>query len=254
MIHQFISSFINSLGRNNFQTTVIHQFDIPIPYDHVFTFINFITYSKMSESIEFVKETVGQDNDQTINSESQEGVKRKRNMTKRSKVWDHFVEERLEEGMTKEQQKAKCLHCGAKYLCDSKSYDLEDPSFGVKIRKKKSLIPTAEDWTKARKLCVFLKTFQEITLRISGTKYVTSHTLVVELAKIRHIIREQAKCDLFEQKPTDEYLYDIAKVMKPKFDKYFGDIDSMNLMLYFSFLLDPRNKEEFLEIILEDHY
>ena len=42
--------------------------------------------------------------------------------------------------------------------------------------------------------------------------------------------------------------------MKPKFDKYFGEIENMNLLLYFAFLLDLRNKEEFLDIILDDHY
>ncbi|XP_076912940.1 zinc finger BED domain-containing protein RICESLEEPER 2-like [Bidens hawaiensis] len=121
-------------------------------------------------------------------------------------------------------------------------FDLEDATFGNEIRKKNQWVPTSEDWVKARKLCVFLKTFHEVTLRISGTKYVTSHTLVVELEKILEVLREQLQCDIVEEPPKDQHLYDIAKVMKPKFDKYFGDIDSLNLMLYFSLLLDPRNK------------
>ncbi|KAL4561439.1 hypothetical protein LXL04_033605 [Taraxacum kok-saghyz] len=133
-------------------------------------------------------------------------------------------------------------------------YHLEDASFGIYVRSKNLSFPTSEDWIKARKLCHFLKVFDDITTRISGTKYVTSHTLVVELAKIRDTLRQQVYCDILEEQPTDQHLYDIAKVMKPKFDKYFGEIENMNLLLYFAFLLDPRNKEEFLDIILDDHY
>ncbi|XP_076895205.1 zinc finger BED domain-containing protein RICESLEEPER 2-like [Bidens hawaiensis] len=104
-------------------------------------------------------------------------------------------------------------------------FDLEDATFGNEIRKKNHLVTTSEDWVKARKL-----------------------------SKIREVLREQLQCDIVKEPPKDQYLYDIAKVMKPKFDKYFGDIDSMNLMLYFALLLDPRNKEMFLDIVLEDHY
>ncbi|KAK1414486.1 hypothetical protein QVD17_30232 [Tagetes erecta] len=68
--------------------------------------------------------------------DSQERVKQPRNRKKRSKVWIDFVEERLEEGMKKEDQKARCLHCGSRYLCESKRYDLEDVTFGSDIEKK----------------------------------------------------------------------------------------------------------------------
>ncbi|GKE33890.1 zinc finger BED domain-containing protein RICESLEEPER 2-like protein, partial [Tanacetum coccineum] len=47
-------------------------------------------------------------------------------------------------------------------------YDLEDVDFGNHIRSKDHSVPTSNDWTKAKKLCHFLKAFYEITLRISG--------------------------------------------------------------------------------------
>ncbi|XP_076928987.1 zinc finger BED domain-containing protein RICESLEEPER 2-like [Bidens hawaiensis] len=93
-------------------------------------------------------------------------------------------------------------------------FNLEDATFGNEIRKKNHSVLTSEDW----------------------------------------VLREQFQCDIVEEPPKDQHLYDIAKVMKPKFYKYFGDIDSMNLMLYFALLLDPRNKEMFLDIVFEDHY
>nr|GEV83126.1 hypothetical protein [Tanacetum cinerariifolium] len=96
-------------------------------------------------------------------------------------------------------------------------YDLEDAAFGNVIRKKGFLVPTLKDWKKARKLCGFLKRFYEINLRISGTKYVTSHTLIVELSSIRELLKKQTFCDVLQVSPEDEILYRIAKVNSPRF-------------------------------------
>ena len=133
-------------------------------------------------------------------------------------------------------------------------YDLEDVDFGLHIVNQGYSVPTSEDWVKAKKLCHFLKTFYDITLRISGTKYVTSHTLVNELASIRALLRAQLDCDIHDEPPTDKHLYDIAKAMKPKYEKYYGEVENMNLLVYFAFILDPRNKYEFLDVIVDDHY
>ena len=109
-------------------------------------------------------------------------------------------------------------------------YDIEEVEFGNYLRSKGHSVPTTDDWTKAKKLCHFLKTFYEITLRISGTKYVTSHTLVNELATIRALLRKQLDCDIHNEPPVDLHLYDIAKVMKLKFDKYYCEVENMNML------------------------
>nr|GEU40098.1 zinc finger BED domain-containing protein RICESLEEPER 2-like [Tanacetum cinerariifolium] len=98
-------------------------------------------------------------------------------------------------------------------------YDLEDAAFGNAILKKSLLVPTHEDWDKARKLCGFLKIFYDVTLRISGTKYVTSHTLIVELSTIRELLRKQILCDGLNIPPEDEILYKIAKIVV---DDHYG--------------------------------
>nr|GEU34105.1 zinc finger BED domain-containing protein RICESLEEPER 2-like [Tanacetum cinerariifolium] len=77
---------------------------------------------------------------------------------------------------------------------------------------------------------------------------------VNELATIRSLLRAQLDCDIHGEKPTDKHLYDIAKAMKPKFEKYYGEVENMNLLVYFAFILDPRNKYEFLDVIVDDHY
>nr|GEU81963.1 zinc finger BED domain-containing protein RICESLEEPER 2-like [Tanacetum cinerariifolium] len=132
--------------------------------------------------------------------------------------------------------------------------DLEDVDFGNHIRSKGHSVPTLNDWTKAKKLCHFLKAFYEITLRISKTTYVTSHALVNELATIRDLLRKQLDCEIHDEQPLDKHLYDIAKTMQPKFDKYYYEVENMNLLVYFAFVLDPRNKYDFLDVIMEDHY
>ncbi|GJS72956.1 zinc finger BED domain-containing protein RICESLEEPER 2-like protein, partial [Tanacetum coccineum] len=132
-------------------------------------------------------------------------------------------------------------------------YDLEDVYFGLHIRNKGHSVPTSEDWVNAKKLCHSLKTFYDITLRISETKYVTSHTLVNELATIRNLLRTQLDCDIHGEPPMDKHLYDIANAMKPKFGKYYGEVENMNLLVYFAFILDPRNKYEFLDLLYEDY-
>ncbi|GKC24952.1 zinc finger BED domain-containing protein RICESLEEPER 2-like protein [Tanacetum coccineum] len=52
-------------------------------------------------------------------------------------------------------------------------YDLEDVDFGTHIRSKGHSVPTSNDWTKAKKLCHFLKSFYEITF--PGQNYVRIH-------------------------------------------------------------------------------
>nr|GEW60552.1 zinc finger BED domain-containing protein RICESLEEPER 2-like [Tanacetum cinerariifolium] len=133
-------------------------------------------------------------------------------------------------------------------------YDLEKEDFGLHIVNKGHSVPRSEDWVKAKRLCHFLKTFYDITLRIFETKYVTSHTLVNELATVRALLRSQLDCDIHGVAPTDKHIYDIATAMKPKFEKYYGEVENMNLLVYFAFILDPRNEYEFLDVIVDDHY
>nr|GEY84383.1 zinc finger BED domain-containing protein RICESLEEPER 2-like [Tanacetum cinerariifolium] len=66
--------------------------------------------------------------------------------------------------------------------------------------------------------------------------------------------RRQLDCDIHGEPPTDEHLYDIANAMKLKFEKYYGEFENMNLLVYFVVILDPRNKYEFLDVIMDDHY
>ncbi|KAI3811932.1 hypothetical protein L1987_16630 [Smallanthus sonchifolius] len=124
-------------------------------------------------------------------------------------------------------------------------YDLEECDFKTDIEKAGFSVPSPTDWQKVRVLCHFLKPFYDVTLRVSGTHYVTSNTCIEDIYSIRTILDDAI---------SNTSLCDIAKAMKVKFDKYFGNLEKMNVLLYFALILDPRNKVKFLVILLEDRY
>nr|KAJ0191201.1 hypothetical protein LSAT_V11C800389740 [Lactuca sativa] len=124
-------------------------------------------------------------------------------------------------------------------------YDLEEFDFRYEIEKAGLSIPSSSNWERVRNVCHFLKPFHDVTLRISGTLYVTSNTCIEDIYSIRALLDDAI---------SDSSLCDIALAMKLKFDKYFGNIEKMNLLLYFALILDPRNKVKYLVILLEDRY
>lgn len=124
-------------------------------------------------------------------------------------------------------------------------YDLEEFDFRADIEKAGLAIPSSTDWEKVRNLCHFLKPFCDVTLRVSGTLYVTSNTCIEDIYSIRSLLDDAI---------SNASLCEIALAMKVKFDKYFGDIEKINLLLYFALILDPRNKVKYLVILLEDRY
>nr|KAJ0197777.1 hypothetical protein LSAT_V11C700372050 [Lactuca sativa] len=124
-------------------------------------------------------------------------------------------------------------------------YDIEEFDFRCEIEMAGLSIPSSSDWERVRNVCHFLKPFHDVTLRIYGTLYVTSNTCIEDIYSIRTLLDDAI---------SDSSLCDIALAMKIKFDKYFGDIEKMNLLLYFALILDPRNKVKYLVILLEDRY
>ncbi|XP_076960056.1 zinc finger BED domain-containing protein RICESLEEPER 2-like [Bidens hawaiensis] len=145
----------------------------------------------------------------------------------------HILNLVVQDGMKKVDESIENIRCVVKWVKES----------GARIEKFKKCAESAR--------CA---TTKELVLDIPTTWNSTYLMLDVAEAYEHASDRKQLKCDIVEELPKDQHLYDIAKVTKPKFDKYFGDIDSMNLMIYFAFLLDPRSKEMFLDIVLEDHY
>ncbi|KAK9203688.1 hypothetical protein WN943_013944 [Citrus x changshan-huyou] len=99
--------------------------------------------------------------------------------------------------------------------------------------------PSSIDWEYARCFIKFLKIFHDATLTFSGSLYVASNTFLHQLCLIHTQL--QAWRD-----GKDLFLKIMAENMKTKYDKYWGNYETINPYLFVSILLDPRHKERFL--------
>ncbi|XP_028063389.1 zinc finger BED domain-containing protein RICESLEEPER 2-like [Camellia sinensis] len=101
-------------------------------------------------------------------------------------------------------------------------------------------MPTAEDWDNCRVFLKFLRMFYNATTRFSRSLFVTSNTFYTEIFVIENLIGQLIK-------NNDPILSSMAKKMKEKFDKYWGNGDKINLLLYVAVVLDPRRKMKYLQ-------
>ena len=86
-----------------------------------------------------------------------------------------------------------------------------------------------------------------MTLRISGSQYVTANSFFSEIYDLYHILNEW-KSDVDPSKRA------MAFSMKSKCDKYWGDPQKMNMLIFIGTMLDPRDKLEYMELILKHIY
>jgi hypothetical protein len=101
------------------------------------------------------------------------------------------------------------------------------------------VVPTYLDWENARAFVKYLKTFYDATLIISGSNYVTASLFFMQLCIIQDALNNG--CLSF-----DNILSTVVISMRSKYEKYWGSMDKMNLMLYIAFVLDPRYKMKIL--------
>ena len=96
------------------------------------------------------------------------------------------------------------------------------------------------DQEKIRIFSKFLKIFYDATLWFLGANYVTSNSFFLELMSIHDTIKLEHEKDSY-------LLRKMADYMKNKFEKYWGNFDNMNCLLYVGLVLDPRYKLRYLE-------
>jgi len=100
--------------------------------------------------------------------------------------------------------------------------------------------PLEDDWKNIRNFSKFLQVFYEVTVEISGSLYSTSNIYFNILQKVYNCLMEY--CD------SDDYLLSsMAIKMKIKYDKYWGDFEKINPLLFVASVLDPRYKMVILE-------
>ncbi|PKU75367.1 Putative AC transposase [Dendrobium catenatum] len=92
--------------------------------------------------------------------------------------------------------------------------------------------PTEEEWDKIEKVCDILGFFNEATDIISGTDYPTANLFLSQICTIKKVLDDGAIS-------TDNFIVEMTKKMKAKFDKYWGEC---NLLMAFGAVMDPRMK------------
>ncbi|WOG96050.1 hypothetical protein DCAR_0415380 [Daucus carota subsp. sativus] len=100
---------------------------------------------------------------------------------------------------------------------------------------------------RARKFASCLKIFYDLTIKISGTSYVTSNLFFHEIYAVHSILYGwvlDMHCEMYE----------MGEKMFQKFNKYWGNPRKMNKFLFLSVVLDPRHKLQFLVYMLKDMY
>ena len=89
-------------------------------------------------------------------------------------------------------------------------------------------------------LTIFLQHFYELTQKVSSSNYVTANNFFEEICNVYFLLRDW-------QLSGDVVLGEMAKRIQDKYDKYWGNIEKMNKLLYVAIVLDPQNKLEFVE-------
>uniref|UniRef100_A0A803MTM2 hAT-like transposase RNase-H fold domain-containing protein n=1 Tax=Chenopodium quinoa TaxID=63459 RepID=A0A803MTM2_CHEQI len=131
-----------------------------------------------------------------------------------------------------------------------KAFDLLENSDGGKFLAELtqlSGVPTDIDWDRVASLLPFLKIFYDATLRLSGSLYATTNVYLLELVTIWKMIKK--KCESVD---SGEML--MAHGMKKKHEKYWENVDNINLMLYVAVVLDPRRKMHYVKWAINDQY
>jgi len=124
--------------------------------------------------------------------------------------------------------------------------------------------PDSDDWKQVKHLLVFLEVFYNVTLRLSGTSYVTSNLFFFEIVAIHSMLRNLEEV-VNTIDPNDEEdvvlegmdysvtnFREMAKRMRVKYDKYYGTSEKMNPLVYIATNFDPRYKLVGLEVSLCD--
>jgi len=94
----------------------------------------------------------------------------------------------------------------------------------------------AEEWVKIEKIVALLRPFSEITTLFSGTTYPTANLYFANVWNIELTLLKEMNND-------EEYIRDMAKSMKEKFNKYW---DCYNMVLAFGVILDPQYKLDYV--------
>ncbi|XP_070031867.1 zinc finger BED domain-containing protein DAYSLEEPER-like [Nicotiana tomentosiformis] len=95
----------------------------------------------------------------------------------------------------------------------------------------------SSDWENVKRIIKFLEIFYLPTLKISESRYVALNIHFLKICAVAVYLKQLIANE-------DTVLSEMAKKMKKKFNKYWGDTGKMNKIIFMSYILDPRYKLE----------
>ena len=75
--------------------------------------------------------------------------------------------------------------------------------------------------------------FYELTVKVSGSSYVTSNNFLDDICNVYATLHN------WKINPDLQFSA-MANRMRAKFDKYWGNVEKMNMLIYVASILDPR--------------
>lgn len=103
------------------------------------------------------------------------------------------------------------------------------------------------DWQNSRTFVQFLQLFYEMTLRFSGSLHVTSTDCYHDIATMQSSLASWSTNQF-------ELMGSMACSMRAKYEKYWGNVEKFNPLLFVDVVLDPRYKYDYIAWSLEDTY
>jgi len=111
----------------------------------------------------------------------------------------------------------------------------------IKEMRKHGGPPNNDDWKKVGALLPFLRIFYDTTLKLSGSLYVTGNSYVPQIYGVGYLI--SGYCN-----NVDESIRNMAYQMKAKYDKYWANVDNINVLLFIALVLDMMISSEQCEV------
>ncbi|XP_028051265.1 zinc finger BED domain-containing protein RICESLEEPER 1-like [Camellia sinensis] len=135
------------------------------------------------------------------------------------------------------------LNTALKFQKAFERFENEDPHFCLELN---DIPPTTKDWDDTRHFTSFLEKFYDATVHLSGSLYVISTMYFTEVCAIEGFLSECIKS-------LHPSLNVMAMKIKSKFDKYWGKIEKVNMLLIFV-VLDPYCKLRYVSFCYSELY
>uniref|UniRef100_A0A803L0M6 BED-type domain-containing protein n=1 Tax=Chenopodium quinoa TaxID=63459 RepID=A0A803L0M6_CHEQI len=127
-------------------------------------------------------------------------------------------------------------------------YSEEDPHYVIDLNERDGKgSPDSDDWNNVRRFSEFLQAFYDLTLHDFGSLYVTSNFFFHELVSVAVLLKDLVSSD-------DPDMCLMVCRMKENYEKYWGDPEKINLLIFIVVVLDPRYKLVYVEWMITEIY